>query len=119
MSLTVSWQVEGFTLRELSVGVNDLDGASVARARARRRPGRGPALGQAWLRPHKLPVSSAGGDPTFLLALANGLAGRESERHAAIRRLIWKYLINEAALKRQSRADVTRTLTRTPPYPDP
>jgi hypothetical protein len=67
----------------------------------------GPALGQAWLRPHKLPFSSAG-EPTFLLGLPNGLHGDradDSARHAGIRRLIWKYLITEEAVKRQSRSD--------------
>jgi hypothetical protein len=67
----------------------------------------GPALGQAWLRPHKLP-HSARGEPLFLLDLANGLDEAkpvESKRHADVRALIAKYLINKRALARQQRGD--------------
>ena len=71
------------------------------------------SLGQAWLRPHMLP-QRANGDPLFLLQLPNGLGGDKaagSAMHEAIRKLIFKYFINEAAVKRQSRSDpVTRRL---------
>jgi len=67
----------------------------------------GPALGQAWLRAHKLPHSEKG-QPIFPISLPNGLGGDRqaaSDMHTDIRKLIWKYLINEKAYKRQSRSD--------------
>jgi len=73
----------------------------------------GPALGQAWLRPEKLPRSPDGHN-LFLLALPNGLGGEWAEgsaRHAHLRQMIFKYLITEGTTKRQSTSDpVTRRL---------
>jgi len=80
----------------------------------------GPGLGQAWLREHKLPHMRADGSRLFLIDLANDQEGadamaghtgklnspaHESFRHAQLRSIIFKYLINEASYARQDRAD--------------
>merc|ERR1719203_375535 len=67
----------------------------------------GPALGQAHLRPEMLPKGKDG-ENLFLLSLPNGLGGKWTEgtaRHALLRQLIYKYLINDAAIKRQATTD--------------
>ena len=82
----------------------------------------GPALGQAWLREHKLPHCAADGSRLFPIGMANDhpreaddavgmhkgklrTPGQESARHAHLRGLIFTYLINDASRSRQRRSD--------------
>jgi hypothetical protein len=84
----------------------------------------GPALGQAWLREHKLPHMRSDNSRLFLIDMANDMANdhadasdaaahtgkmttleQESVRHAQIRGSIFKYLINAETEKRQSTSD--------------
>ncbi|CAE8619576.1 unnamed protein product, partial [Polarella glacialis] len=64
----------------------------------------GPSLGQAWLAPHMLPTR-IGGESLFLPNLASGLGDAASEQRSTIRALLWKYLLNDEAVARQSRDD--------------
>jgi len=64
----------------------------------------GPSLGQAWLAHHKLPTSAAG-DDLYIIGLPNGMGDSDSEEHSILRALLFKYLLNEDSIARQSRSD--------------